>query len=215
MEIWLDTTDATAIKNARKLGILHGVTTNPALLSKANRGMREVFQELLSAQSGPIAAQVTAEDCEGMLLQADQFHQISKRIIIKVPVTKEGLKAIHQLTRQNVITMATALFHPNQALLAALAGANYVAPYLSKLEKLGGGDPLAMVQSILKIFSNYKFETKILAASIKTVEMVSQCAEMGLHAATLNDQVFGALIENNGMTLQSVEEFFPVSHSLS
>jgi len=202
MEIWLDSTNTSLIKKARKLGILHGITTNPLLLSKEGKHQEAVFQDILSAQSGPVTAEITAVDSEGMILQADHYHQISKRMIIKVPVTVEGLNAIHQLSRQNVVTMATGLLHPNQALLAALAGANYVTPSLS-------GNSMEMIQSMAKIFANYKLETKILVASINHVEEIRQCAELGVDAITLNDEVFTDLVESNGMKMQASGQLTP------
>ena len=210
MEIWLDTTNIELIKSAEQLGILYGVTTNPSILAKSGRGIEKTLQEILDAQGGPVTTQVVADNADGMISEADRFRTISDRIIIKVPVTVEGLKAIHLLSRQGIPTMATTVFHPNQALLAALAGADFVAPYLSQMEKAGekaGENALELLQSMMQIFSNYHFETKILVASLQDTSRVKQCAEIGVHGVTLKDDVFNMLIENNGLTMQRLDQF--------
>lgn len=206
MEIWLDTINTDLMKQAEQLGILTGVTTNPAILDQSNSDKEIVLDEILRAQSGPVTAQVTAQDCEGMIEQAHQFLKISKRFIIKIPVTKEGLQAIHLLSRKSIRTMATVIFHPNQALLAAKAGADYVAPYLGRIDE-SGEDGIEVLYSILMMFENYKFETKLLAASIKTKEQIKLCAELGVHAITLKDAIFNEFIENNILTMQILQKF--------
>ena len=206
MEIWLDTANIDLIKKAKQLGILHGVTTNPSILAKENREPSAILNDILKVQSGPVTAQVMSEDCRGMMEEADYYQSISKRILVKIPVTQEGLKAIHQLSRQSIPTMATVIFHPNQALLAALAGADYVAPYVGRMES-AGENAFEMLESMSKIFANYHFETKILAASIKDTKRVNKCAEIGIHAVTLKDEVFNMLIGDNELTLQSLAQF--------
>lgn len=206
MEIWLDTINIPSVKKAKSLGILNGVTTNPSLLSGAKSPLKEVLIELLTHQEGPITAQVVASDCDEIVKQALALVEISRRIIVKIPFSVEGLKAIDILSHQGIVTMATVIFTPQQALLAAKAGAQYIAPYLGRMEA-NGIDPWNTLETMLKIYKNYEFSTKILAASIRDVSQVIRCAEMGVHAVTLKDQVFEQLLETDPMTHQGISQF--------
>lgn len=206
MKIWLDTANNQTIQKAVRLGILSGVTTNPTIISNSRRPEREVLKDLLHYQEGPITAQVMADDAKTMVQEGQTFYSISNRIIIKVPITKDGLEAIHLLSRQGIPTMATVLFTPHQALMAALAGVDYVAPYLSRLEK-SGGDPWSTLKSIQDIFHNYKLKTKILGASISTIEQVVKCAEIGIYGITIKDEIFEKLMEDYPLTRQCVAKF--------
>lgn len=206
MEIWLDTANTEMIQKAMCLGMLTGVTTNPTILAAADRGLEEVLDDLLHYQEGPVTIQVTANDTKEMVQQGQKLASYSNRIIIKVPITENGMQAIQLLSRQGIQTMATVLFSPHQALLAALAGADYIAPYLGRFEK-AGGDPWAMLKSIVQIFQNYKLKTKILCASIASVEHFIKCAEIGVYGVTVKDEVFLKIIENHPLTVQSVQKF--------
>jgi len=206
MDIWLDTTNIRTVEKAVRFGLLSGVTTNPTLLAQSKREMEKVLEELLHHQEGPVTAQVIADDVNEMVQQGQILYSLSNRIIIKVPLTKNGLEVIHLLSRQGISTMGTVIFHPRQALLAALAGADYVAPYLGRIEK-AGGDPWQMLKSILHIFQTYRLNTKILGASLHSVEQVIQCAEIGIYGVTIKDDLFEQLIETDPMTLKSVEQF--------
>lgn len=206
MDIWLDTTQIKMIEKAVKLGLLSGVTTNPTLIAQSQRDVEEVLEELLHHQEGPVTVQVVSNDVNEMVQEGQNFYSLSNRLIIKVPVTENGLEAIHLLSRQGIPTMATVIYHPRQALMAALAGADYVAPYLGRLEKVGG-DPWAMLKNITQIFLTYRFDTKILGASLKTVEHALKCAEIGIYGITIKDELFEQLIEDDAMTVKSVELF--------
>lgn len=206
MEIWLDTTNIRTVQKAVKLGLLAGVTTNPTLIALSERSLEEVLEDLLHYQEGPVTAQVVAGEASEMVQQGQNLHSMSNRLIIKVPMTKNGLEAIHLLSRQGIPTMATVIFHPHQALLAALAGADYVAPYLGHIEKTGG-NPWNTLKSIIHIFQTYRFTTKVLGASLSSIEHVMQCAEAGIYGVTLKDNIFDALIETDAMTLKRVEQF--------
>src|SRR5947209_968437 len=133
MDIWLDTSNIRMVQKAIRFGILAGVTTNPSIIAQSQRSLEEVLEDLLHYQEGPVTAQVVAEETREMVQQGQNLFAFSNRIIVKVPITKNGLEAIHLLSRQGIPTMATVLFSPRQALMAALAGANYVAPYLSRM----------------------------------------------------------------------------------
>lgn len=206
MDIWLDTTNILTIQKAVRFGLLAGVTTNPALIARSKRDLEEVLEDLLHHQEGPVTAQIIAAEVMEMVQQGQNLYSLSNRLIIKIPVTQDGLEAIHLLSRQGISTMATVIFHPRQALLAALAGADFVAPYLGRLE-MAGENPWKMLTSIVQIFHNYRLKTKILGASLHTVEHVLQCAEAGIYGVTIKDELFEKLIENDEMTLKGVEQF--------
>jgi len=206
MKIWMDTTNRQAIQKAAKLGLLFGVTTNPSLIVQSKRDFEEVLEDLLHHQEGPVTAQVVAEEVDEMVQQGKNLYSLSNRLIIKVPLTKNGLEAIHLLSRQGIPTMATVIFHPRQALMAALAGADYVAPYLGRLEK-AGKNPWEILKTIVNLFSTYDLKTRILGASLQTVEHVLQCAELGIYGVTVKDELFEKLIETDEMTQKGVEQF--------
>lgn len=193
MDIWLDTSNIQTIQKAVKSGILSGVTTNPAIVSDSKREPEDLFEDLLHFQEGPIAVQVTAEDTAGMVQQGQNFYSFSNRIIVKVPMTKNGLEAIHLLSRQGIPTMATAIFYPHKALLAAQAGAHYVTPYISLIEQRGD-DPWTVLRTILNIYQNYRIKTKVLGVSLKTTDQVIQCAKTGIYGITVKDSLFESLI---------------------
>jgi transaldolase len=206
MKIWLDTANISKIREAVDLGILFGVTTNPTIVAKAGKPIEELLELLLQIQKGPVTAQVIADDADGMVRQGQQLHSLSKRIIIKIPVTYSGYKAIHLLSKQKIPTMATVVFAPLQALLSASAGADYVAPYLGRMEK-NGIDPWEALASMKQIFSQSSFKTKILAASLNRTDQILRCAEMGIDAVTLKEEIFSQLMQDYPLTLQGVEQF--------
>lgn len=206
MEIWLDTTNVQLIQKAVRLGILAGVTTNPSIIAASNRSIEDILKDLLHYQEGPVAAQVLAEDTTDMVEEGKYIYSFSNRMIVKIPVTKNGLEALHLLSRQGIPTMATAIFAPHQALMASLIGADYLAPYLSRMEQ-SGLNPWNALNTMSKILDNYRLKTRILGASLKTVEDVAKCAEAGIYAVTIKDELFEKLIENHPLTDQMVQKF--------
>lgn len=202
MKIWLDTINPIVIQSAIKMGILEGITTNPTIITHSEKSLKDVLISLLHLQEGPVTAQVVAATANEMVQQGINLFTFSNRIIVKVPATKEGMEAIHLLSRQGIPTMATIVYSSQQALLAALAGANYVAPYLSRLE-MAGGNPTQLLESTQQIFNNYHLKTKILAASLSSVQQIMKCAELGIHAITLKEDLFDQFLENQPLTLQS------------
>jgi transaldolase len=206
MEIWLDTTNPETIQQAVRLGILTGITTNPSLIASSQKEMSPLLESLLELQEGPVTVQVVAEDANEMVQQGQALYSFSNRIIVKVPMTRNGLEAIHQLASQGIPTMATVIFHSRQALMAALAGAYYVAPYLSRIEA-GGEDPRKMLTTTLEMFHNYRLQTKVLGASLTSVEQVVKCAELGIYGITVKDKLFEKLIEDHPLTLEGVDKF--------
>lgn len=206
MEIWLDTTNVLLVQKAVKFGLLSGVTTNPTLIAHANRDLEEILEDLLHYQEGPVTAQVVASDTEEMVQQGQNLYSLSNRLIIKVPCTENGLEALHLLSRQGIPTMATVIFHPRQALLASLAGADYIAPYVGRIEN-EGGNPWAVLKSIVNILQLYRLKTKILAASLQSIDQVVNCAELGLFGVTVKDELFAKLIETDSLTAKGVKQF--------
>lgn len=206
MEIWLDTCDSNTIKAAVQFGIIHGITTNPSLLAATHEDPEKVIINLLELQDGPVAVQITAINSDEMIKRALALHAFSDRIIIKLPVVQQGLIAIKKLAEEGVSTIATAVFHPTQALLAALAGADYVAPYLGRMFD-AGIEAQASLQSMVTIYRQHGFKTKILAAAIKTTDQIIACAEMGVSAVTLKNTLFGRLMADDAYTLDSLKAF--------
>jgi transaldolase len=206
MEIWLDTADLELIENAKQMGVLHGVTTNPSIVAKSKLDPEDLIEKLLNIQSGPVTVQVTANSAPEMIQQGEIVSRFSNRIMIKVPVTSEGLKAIHGLTQKKIPTMATAVFDVNQVLLAARAGATYIALYYSTICE-ADQDGLEQLKAMFRLIDRYKFTSKLIAASLKSSEHVRQCVEMGADAATLKEDVFLSFIENHPETLKRIDRF--------
>lgn len=206
MEIWLDSCDIHAIKSACKFNIVYGVTTNPSILSKTKEDPKVIISALLEIQNGPVAVQVVAKESDAMIQQALALNAFSSRIIVKVPVTKEGLVAMTAISQEYVPVMATAVFHPHQALLAALAGADYVAPYLGRMYDVGI-DAHAALKEMQTIYRHYNFKTKILAAAIKTSGQIMNCAEMGISAVTLKETLFEQFLCDDSHTKAALQTF--------
>jgi len=206
MQIWLDTVDLDLIQRAKAMGILYGVTTNPSIIAKSKVNLEEALVQILHLQKGPVTVQVTAEDSPAMIHQGESLFGFSNRIIVKVPVTPEGLKAIFALTQSGIPTMATAVYDTNQVLLAASSGASYIAPYFSRICE-ADIDGIEALKAMLRLLHRYNFSSKLLAASLKSSEQVKQCAEMGAHAVTLNEKVFQQFVEENPLTRQSIDRF--------
>lgn len=205
MEIWLDTIDLKAIKQAKNMGILHGVTTNPSILAKEPDPLAAI-QTLLNQHEGPLAVQVLAQDQQKMAEQGRKLHRMSSRIIVKIPVTQEGLAAIHMLSEEGIPTMGTVVYHSHQALLALSAGAKYIAPYLAHLLRLDA-DGISHLHLMRKTIHEYGYDAKIIVASIHTLEQISLCIESGMHAITIKEDLFDEFIQDHEMTVERMEIF--------
>lgn len=206
MDIWLDTANIPVVQKAVRLGLVSGITTNPSLIAQTKRDLEVVLRDLLHYQEGPVTVQIGADSASEMVQQGQILYAMSNRLIIKVPMTKNGLEALHLLSRQAIPTMATVIFHPHQALLAALAGANYVAPYLGRLEK-AGGNPWEILTSMVRQFQSYRLKTRILGASLNQIDHVVKCAEAGIYGVTVKEELFEKLIASDPLTVKCVEEF--------
>lgn len=200
MELWLDTIDVKAIDKATQCGLLYGVTTNPAILSKSLKPAETILEELLNHFSGPLAVQVTVKEAAKMMEQGKGLFQFSSRIVVKVPVTEEGIEAIYHLSQAGIPVMATTIFSSIQAWLALKAGASYVVPYFSHL----GESALDVSLSIQKMLFNQK---KLLIASLTTPEQVALCAERGFSAATLKADLFHKCLAAPTQTLDHLGRF--------
>lgn len=165
-----------------------------------------MIETVLHAQSGPMAVQVTASSSAKMIQQARRLHQHSSRIIVKVPVTTEGLEVIHSL-RHEIPTMATAVFHPKQVLAAALAGASYIAPYLGAILQETGHDPFQALEAMMALCRNYQLKAKILGAAIRSAEQAMQCSALGIPGMTLTAALFTELVGDAPETLSRLQRF--------
>lgn len=197
MEIWLDSIDLNTIAEAASMGWVHGITTNPAIISSSKDP--EILFKLLNLWDKTIAVQVTGTTTEEMIKEAKHLCSFSERLLIKVPVNKEGLKAIYSLNQNGIPTLGTAVFTLRQAFLAAKAGATYVAPYLSHITKQGF-DAFNILSAMQDLFKTQNLETKIMSAAIKEVHDVMQSAQIGIPAATLPADLFLAFIDNDSFS---------------
>jgi transaldolase len=195
VKFFIDTADTGEIKEALKLGVLDGVTTNPTLVSKTGRGFREVIMEICSLVPGPVSAEVVSLQAEGMIKEGRELSSWAPNIVVKVPITTEGLKAIKALSQEGVSVNTTLIFNPLQALMAAKAGATYVSPFVGRLDDISS-DGMRLVADILQIFRNYDITTQVIVASIRHPMHVVEAARLGAHVATIPFPVISKLIKH-------------------
>lgn len=195
MKIFIDTANVEEIREAESWGILSGVTTNPSLIAREGRDFKEVVKEITSIVKGPISAEVISLEHEGMISEALELAKIHENIVIKIPMTIEGLKAVKVLSGMNIKTNVTLIFSSAQALMAAKAGASFVSPFVGRLDD-AGMDGMNLVQEIVRIFDNYGIETEIIAASIRHPIHVIQSALAGAHIATIPFKVLEQLTKH-------------------
>lgn len=184
MRIFIDTANVEEIRKAGRLGVISGVTTNPSLIAKEGRNFREVVKEICSIINGPISAEVISLTADEMVKEAEDLAKIHPNIVIKIPMTAEGLAATKILNGKNIKTNVTLVFSANQALLAALAGATYVSPFVGRLDDIGQNG-MDLVKDIVEIFEIHGLETEIIAASIRNPIHVTEAAKVGAHIATI------------------------------
>lgn len=205
MKLFIDTANVEEIKAASKLGVLSGVTTNPSLIAKEGRDLKKVIEEITALVDGPISAEVTAEDAEGMVEQAKELVKIHKNIVIKIPICEEGLKATSALSKLGIRTNVTLIFSSSQALLAARAGASFVSPFIGRLDDISA-DGAALVEEISEIFTYFGIETEIIAASIRGPQDVIKAAKAGADIATIPYKVIMQMIKHP-LTDKGIEKF--------
>ena len=184
MKIFIDTANVDEIREAASWGILSGVTTNPSLIAKERRDFMSVVAEIAEVVDGPISAEVLADDAEGMINEAMELVKIHRNITIKVPMTKEGLKAVKVLSEKRIKTNVTLVFSANQALLAATAGATFVSPFVGRMDDIGNSG-CNLIAEIAEIYKIHGMKAEIIAASIRTPRDVIECAKAGCHIATI------------------------------
>lgn len=192
MKIFLDTANLDEIKAGMELGLVDGVTTNPSLVAKEKCKFKDRVIEICELVHGPVSAEVTALDTEGMLSEAREISKWSKYVVVKIPLTTEGLKAIVQLSKEGIKTNCTLCFSANQAFLAAKAGATYISPFVGRLDDVGQ-DGMGLIEEIRTLYDNYGFETEILAASLRHTDHIKHCLLLGADVATIPYGVFAKM----------------------
>lgn len=205
MKLFIDTANIEEIKAANDLGVICGVTTNPSLIAKEGRDFKTVIKEITSIVDGPISAEVISLEAEGMVSEALDLVKIDKNIVIKIPMTAEGLKAVKELSSKGIRTNVTLIFSAAQALLAAKAGASYVSPFVGRLDDINS-DGMCLIEDIVTIFGNYGIETEIIAASIRNSMAVTDCAKAGADIATVPYKVIMQMIKHP-LTDAGIEKF--------
>jgi len=184
MQFFIDSADVGEIRKALAMGLCDGVTTNPSLVAKTGRKFSEVLKEITSLVTGPVSAEVTAVEHEGMMREARALAKVADNVVVKVPLIVEGLRAVRELSAEGIRTNVTLCFSPVQALMAAKAGASYVSPFVGRLDDISE-DGMAVVSQILEIYRNYDFATKVLVASVRHPIHVLEAARLGAHVATI------------------------------
>ena len=195
MKIFLDTANLDEIRKANATGLLDGVTTNPTLISREKLSFEEQVREISAMVDGPICLEVIGSKSEQMVLEAEKLVKLTKKALIKIPPGEEGLKAVKDLKDKDIPTVVTLCFSPLQALLAAKAGATYVAPFIGRLDDIGL-DSLRIVEEINTIYENYEFATKIIVASVRSPLHVARSAMIGVDVVTMPYKVFEMLIKH-------------------
>lgn len=195
MKIFLDTANVDQIRTSSQLGVIDGVTTNPTLLAKETGSWRETLRTICEIVPGPVSAEVVATDYEGMVREAHDRAGIAPNIVVKIPMTRDGVRAIHSLAADGIRTNATLVFSPSQALLVAKAGASFVSPFVGRIDDISY-DGLDVVEQIVEIYEIHEMTTEVLAASIRHPMHVVEAARVGAHIATMPVKVFDALFEH-------------------
>ncbi|MBI2920537.1 MAG: fructose-6-phosphate aldolase [Planctomycetes bacterium] len=193
MKFFLDTASVAEIREGAALGILDGVTTNPSLVAKEKRDFRKILEEICEICEGPVSAEVTEVTCEGMLREGRSLAKIAGNIVVKIPLIKEGIKACRILRGEGIKVNVTLCFSPNQALLAAKAGASYISPFIGRLDDISQ-EGMQVIQDIRQIYDNYNFPTEILVASIRHPMHVVEAAKIGADVATMPFKVFDQML---------------------
>ncbi|HEV2532711.1 fructose-6-phosphate aldolase [Phenylobacterium sp.] len=205
MQLFLDSADVTVLKDLAATGLVDGVTTNPTLIAKAGRPMLEVIAEICGIVEGPVSAEVAATESQAMLAEGRKLAAVATNVVVKVPLTREGLIATHAFAREGIQTNVTLCFSAPQALLAAKAGASYISPFVGRLDD-HGADGMELIREIRAIYDNYDFDTEILAASIRNGVHVTQAAIAGADCATIPPDVFAALFKHP-LTEKGLDQF--------
>jgi len=205
MKIFMDTADVDEIREAAKMGMVDGVTTNPSLIAKTGKPFNRVIEEICSIVDGPVSAEAVKPDAEGMVAEARQLSKIHKNVVVKIPMTAEGLKAVKKCASEGIRTNVTLVFQPIQGLLAAKAGASFVSPFIGRLDDICQ-EGMDMVGDLMAMLQNYKYKTEVIVASIRHPIHVVQSALIGADVVTLPFKVFDRLV-NHPLTDIGIDKF--------
>ncbi|MHA1652869.1 MAG: fructose-6-phosphate aldolase [Candidatus Thorarchaeota archaeon] len=205
MKFFIDTANVEAIRRAHERGMVDGVTTNPTLVAKEGRNFRKIVEEIASFVKGPISLEVVSEDAEGMMKEARELNGWIDNAAIKIPMTWEGLKAVKMCAEEEIKTNVTLVFSPNQALLAAKAGATFVSPFIGRLDDVGHYG-MQLVSDIVEIYNNYDFETEVIVASVRHPVHVYEAALIGADIVTMPPAVLDKMV-NHPLTDVGIKRF--------
>lgn len=206
MKFFIDSANLDEIKEANDLGVIDGVTTNPSLVAKEGKvDFKELISQICSIVDGPVSAEVVSTDFEGMMREAHEYAKIHSNVTVKIPMIKEGLKAVRQLSQEKIKTNVTLIFTVPQAILAAKAGATFVSPFVGRLDDIAH-DGMALIADMVQIFNNYSFDTEILVASVRHPIHLVDAARMGAHVATIPFKVIEQLTKHP-LTDSGLEKF--------
>ncbi len=195
MKLFIDSGDVDEIREAQSMGAIDGVTTNPSLLAKAGRPTKDVITEICEIVDGPVSAEVIATDTQGILREGRELAKLHPNVVVKVPLIKDGLKAVRTFTDEGIKTNVTLCFSAPQALMAAKAGATYISPFVGRIDDIGG-DGMELIGQICTIYDNYDLETEVLTASIRHPQHFLQAALIGSHVATVPFNVIVQLLQH-------------------
>lgn len=205
MKFFLDTANIEEIERINQLGLVDGVTTNPTIIAKEGKDFETVIKEICKIVSGPVSAEVTSLDSEGMINEAREIHQWAENIVVKIPMTEAGLKAVHTISQEGIKTNVTLIFSAAQGLIAAKAGATYVSPFIGRLDDIAS-DGIQLVSDLREIFDNYDFDTEIIAASVRNLGHVEAAALAGSDIATIPGNLFPKLW-SHPLTTNGIAQF--------
>ena len=205
MKFFLDTANVNEIRQALEMGLVDGVTTNPSLLAKEKRDPQDTIREVLSLVEGPVSLEVLATDSQGMIAEARKLAALGSNVVVKIPMTEDGMKAVRTLAGEGIRTNVTLVFQPVQALIAAKAGASYVSPFIGRLDDISTRG-MNIIEDIIAIYTNYGFDTEIIVASVRNPMHVLEAALLGADIATIPFGVIKQLV-NHPLTDLGIERF--------
>ncbi|MEK9531493.1 MAG: fructose-6-phosphate aldolase [Alphaproteobacteria bacterium] len=195
MKLFLDTADINEITDLNKTGMIDGITTNPSLIAKSGRNIIQTIEEICGIVSGPVSAEVTATDYDGMMREGARLAEIASNVTVKLPLTVDGLRACASLSEDNIMVNVTLCFSATQALLAAKAGASFISPFVGRLDDIGA-DGMNLISEIAEIYANYDYSTEILVASVRGVQHVVDAALIGADVATIPPKIMSQMYKH-------------------
>jgi transaldolase len=195
MKFFIDTGDVKEVREAHAMGLVDGITTNPSLIAKSGRKYKDVVVEMCEIVQGPISAEVLSVDYDGMMAEAREWHKVHENIVVKLPLIAEGLKAVRTCTQEGIRTNVTLCFSPNQALMAAKAGASFISPFIGRLDDISETG-MDLIQKIVTIYQNYQYDTEVLVASVRNPTHVVDAAMLGADVCTIPFNVMQQLIKH-------------------